>query len=158
MFVLKKTVFGHSWIHMESITIDGEPVAKGRPRVTRTHTYTPAKTKKAQKAIKEAIIEKCKNDDIFPYQFTCPVYLEVRFYHKRPQRLMRKKDPDGLILKETKPDLDNLLKLVKDAINDSGWWYDDSHNTTLLVQKDYCAKGGTPKTIIDLYIKTPTED
>ena len=102
--------------------------------------------------IKQAIVEQCKDEDLFPYQLTCPVYLEVRFYHKRPKRLMRKKDPDGLILKETKPDLDNLLKLVKDAINDSGWWYDDKHNTTLLCQKDYTAKGEDPKTIIDLYI------
>ena len=155
---MSKLVFGTQWMHIETITIDGEPVAKGRPRVTRTHTYTPAKTKKAQNKIRKIIEEQCQQDDIFPYKFACPIYIEARFYHKRPKRLYRKKDPEGLILKTTKPDLDNLLKLVKDAINDSGWWYDDSYNTTMLVQKDYCAKGEDPKTIINLYIKKQLED
>ena len=148
-----KSAGGYDWKHMKQIKILGEPVAKGRPRVTRTHTYTPKKTKDAQKHIVNAINDVLSQEKCWPHQLSCPVYIEVYFYFSRPKRLMRKKDPEFEILKETKPDLDNLIKLVKDAINDSGWWADDKHNTTMFIQKEYVAKGEEPMTIIDLYIQ-----
>ena len=38
---------------MIKLTIPGEPVAKGRPRVTRYGTYTPEKTKNYETLVKE---------------------------------------------------------------------------------------------------------
>ena len=80
-------------------------------------------------------------------------YLEVTFFHKRPKRLCRKKDPEGTIPKETKPDLDNLIKLIKDGLNDCEYWADDKHNTTILADKMYVAKDGEPRTELYIYIQ-----
>lgn len=157
-----KRVCGRIWTHIDSFVIPGEPIAKGRPRVTSTHTYTPKKTKDAQKRLSQFIEEQCKLElklqgvkyiSAWPYEYARPIYMEVHFYHKRPKRLCRKKDPVFSIPKETKPDLDNLVKLVKDALNDCNYWADDKHNTTILADKRYVAKGEEPRTEIYIYIK-----
>tara|TARA_R110000851_G_scaffold84037_1_gene183470 strand:+ start:4787 stop:5245 length:459 start_codon:yes stop_codon:yes gene_type:complete len=150
---MRKRVCGKSWVLLDTIMIPGEPIAKGRPRVTSTHTYTPKKTKDAQRHIVKHIKEKCANRKDWPFEYANPIYLEMYFYHKRPQRLLRKKDTSLTIPKETKPDLDNLIKLIKDALNDSGYWADDKHNTTILADKMYVAKGEEPRTDIFIYIQ-----
>ena len=150
---MRKRVCGKSWVLLDTIMIPGEPIAKGRPRVTSTHTYTPKKTKDAQRHIVKHIKEKCANRKDWPFEYANPIYLEMYFYHKRPQRLLRKKDTSLTIPKETKPDLDNLVKLIKDALNDSGYWADDKHNTTILADKMYVAKGEEPRTDIFIYIQ-----
>ena len=40
----------------------------------------------------------------------------MKFYTPRPQRLCLQRDPDGPLLCPKKPDLDNLVKAVKDAL------------------------------------------
>jgi len=148
-----KRVCGKSWVHIDSIVIPGEPIAKGRPRVTATHTYTPKRTKDAQKRVSKCIEDQCKDNHLWPYRMACPIYIEATFYHKRPKRLCRKKDPECTIPKETKPDLDNLVKLMKDALNDCEYWADDKHNTTILADKMYVAKDGEPRTELHIYIQ-----
>ena len=40
-----------------------------------------------------------------------------------------------------KPDVDNLLKAVMDALTDDGWWHDDSLVCAVVALKSYAAKG-----------------
>lgn len=148
----KAVINGRRWICIDSVSIDGEPMAKGRPRVTSTHTYTPKRTRTAQKRIVQAFQDQLGDEEGWPFELSCPVLVVCRFWHHRPKRLQRRKDPAEEILKETKPDLDNLVKLVKDALNDSGYWADDKHNCSFFAEKMYCAKEGLPRTTIDIYI------
>lgn len=74
----------------------GEPVPKGRPRSNRSgHTYTPARTKQAEEAIRWQL----KAQGAKPTSE--PVYVTVCFD-----------------CKSATSDLDNLLKLVLDASQD----------------------------------------
>lgn len=67
-----------------------------------------------------------------------PVYVRLLFALKRPKRLLRKRDPDGMIPHAAKPDCDNLAKAVLDAMD--GWWKDDCQVQRLEVAKFYSSK------------------
>ena len=140
------------WLLQDEITIEGNPVAKGRPRVTRTHAFTPKKTKLAQQIIRNEVEMHCSDDPLWPFGIDSAIWLDVTFIFQRPKRLLRNKDPDSRMWKTTKPDLDNLLKLVKDAINDSGWWCDDKCVQKVTMEKLWASKTEAPKTIIKLYL------
>lgn len=71
-----------------------------------------------------------------------PIDLRIHFVMPRPKRLMRKKDPDGPLPCPTKPDLDNLVKAVKDAMTVDGWWRDDAQVVSHRCAKSYAEKGG----------------
>ena len=61
-----------------------------------------------------------------PAPLSCAVKLTVWAYFTRPKSMMGPKYPDGPFPKLTKPDADNILKLVQDGINDAGlFWTDD---------------------------------
>lgn len=90
---------------------------KPRPMV---RMYTPDTAKEWKAAIMLAIkpfVPLVPHDRLFIVHMDC--------YFKRPQRMMRKSDPDGRIEHGVKPDPDNLLKSVLDAITNSGFWKDD---------------------------------
>jgi Holliday junction resolvase RusA-like endonuclease len=130
-------------------TITGAPTAKGRPRFTRSgRVYTPKKTRDAEKHL--SVHLSCLVGGKKQYPFTGPIYVEFEFYIKRPKNLFRKIDPDGPIPHTKKPDLDNLIKLVKDAANKI-IWSDDAIICDMRPKKFYCSKTGKPRTIIRVY-------
>lgn len=74
-------------------TFPGEPIPKGRPRSTRSgHTYTPARTKQAEDAIRWELIAGCAKPIVGPVQVAL-------YFH----------------CKSKTADLDNLVKLCLDA-------------------------------------------
>ena len=76
-------------------TIRGEPKSKQRPRVTARGTYTPAETREAEQRIRTAWAE--TQAEPFTYQ----VVVTIDFYNGNKRRR----------------DLDNMAKLVLDALN-----------------------------------------
>lgn len=112
-----------------------EPVAKGRPRVTRRGAYTPKKTKEATKIIADAIQEYIIKSGATPYEKGEPLRVNLRFIAPRTKA----QGKGDIIPKTTKPDLDNYIKLVMDAANDAGLWHDDAQVVELLAQKVYAA-------------------
>ena len=78
-----------------SFTVAGEPRSKQRARVTARGTYTPAETRQAERVIASAF----RKTGCEPFQF--PVLVEVHFYNGNKRRR----------------DLDNMAKLVLDALN-----------------------------------------
>ena len=110
------------WTLAKQVTVPGQPVAKGRPRLARrgrfTRAYTPEKTVKYERRV--GIF--CQGQ-ILPA--AVPLRIVMRFIFKRPKRLMRRKDPDGLIPHLSKPDGDNVEKAILDGLSGVAF-HDDS--------------------------------
>lgn len=130
--------------------IDGDPVAKGRPKFRMTskfvQTYTPAKTKKAEAHILDCF--KASYPD-FKTPLEGPIRLVVKFYMPVPASISKKKQ-DALKLSShlKRPDLDNLLKTVCDALN--GYvWKDDSQIYLITAVKAYTDEQG-PSTVVEI--------
>ncbi len=81
----------------------GDPIPKGRPRHGKGHSFTPKRTRDAEQAIRDYVSVL----DVVPYDG--PVRMSLVFYCKTRRRT----------------DLDNLEKLVCDALN--GLAYTDDH-------------------------------
>lgn len=124
------------------IEIQGDPVAKGRPRFRIAgkfvSTYTPAKTKKEEQRVIEQIKKQYKLE---PKQGALGVWITFRFaipksYTKKQREEISRND----YLHTKKPDCDNLAKLYLDAMN--GLVYeDDSQIQCLNLRKFYEPNG-----------------
>jgi Holliday junction resolvase RusA-like endonuclease len=80
--------------------------------------YNPPAADAWKEEIKAAFLM-CRKETI-----TEPVYLKVCFYLPMPKGI--KKSANECIRHAHKPDLDNLLKAVMDALTSVGIWKDDS--------------------------------
>ena len=77
-----------------------------------------------------------------------PVRMTIDVFFARPQRLMKKKSPEGPMRHTAKPDRDNLEKSITDALTEAGLYLDDSQICAGEVRKWYVAKGCAPGVII----------
>lgn len=135
-------------------TVLGEPVAKGRPRVVKPKhlnypiAYTPKKTRSAETRIRD---EALKFMPEVPWEG--PVHLRVFFYKQIPKsfpKYRKELAEKGFIRPVTRPDLDNCLKLVKDACNEI-IWRDDSQIVYVMAEKFYTI--AQPKTFISIILE-----
>lgn len=98
-------------------TIPGTPVAKARPRVTRTgHAYTPKKTSDYEKLVQ--IYAKQAMAGMNPT--TEAVRLTVRAFFPIPKswtKAKKEKALCGCLWPTGKPDIDNCQKAIQDAFN-----------------------------------------
>ena len=123
-----------------------EPVAKGRPKFTRTgHSYTPPKTQDYEKSLKQYYADNCTDF----YEGAIKVYLT--FCMPIPSSISKKKRM--LMVSNTtkhtkRPDGDNLAKAVLDALNGLAY-ADDSQVTILHIEKRYGEEVGTWVKIIE---------
>lgn len=101
-------------------TIPGEPVAMARHRTTRSgHTYTPKKTADAKCNIAYAVSQQYKG-----LPLDSPLRLTAIFYFTPPQNLIKKYPAElkaEAIPVIKRPDADNLVKLICDALNGILW-------------------------------------
>jgi Holliday junction resolvase RusA-like endonuclease len=121
------------------LVVVSEPVAKARPRVAvrngRAHAYTPTKTANAEWRIRAAFLER------FPGHrpLTGPLELSVVARIKMPASMPKKQRDTALPV--TRPDCDNYLKTVLDALNGVAF-VDDSQVVSVCLDKRYA--GGLP--------------
>lgn len=100
------------------LTVPGPPIGKGRPRFTKTgRVFTDAKTIAAEGAVKRAWLAAGE-----PRFFDAPLAVEILLLVPRPKSHLRKNARlSAAGLREPhcmrKPDLDNVAKLVLDALN-----------------------------------------
>lgn len=130
----------------------GEPVGKGRPRVTArrsktndnavyAHAYTPRKTKEFEDAIRfEFMASTSEKMPVYPKD--TPLKVEMTFAFEVPKSYSKKKREAclrGNVQHTKKPDADNVAKAVLDAL--TGYAIeDDSSVTVLLLEKIYAEK------------------
>lgn len=119
-----------SWV---KIDIPGRIGGKGRPRFSRAtgHTYTPAKT-----VSDEGIVRSFASAAMAGRPLVVgAVNLELGIYRSYPKSWSAKRREAAIYI-TGKPDLDNVMKLVADALN--GIVYgDDSQIATAHVWKRY---------------------
>ena len=98
-----------------SFTVPGQPVAKGRPRVTtsggKVRTYTPEKTVRYENLV--ATYAQHAMRGMLPIGGPVKVFIEA--YLEIPKS--KRKTTDEADPHYTKPDLDNIIKAALDGIN-----------------------------------------
>lgn len=77
------------------------------------------------------------------------VRLRMDFFFPRPASLTKKKKPNPLLRKTTKPDWDNLGKAVSDALNGIAW-VDDAQISEVLLTKYICGDDEKPGVYIEI--------
>ena len=127
---------------MKTLTIPGKPVGKGRPRMTRAgHVYTPAKTENYEAYVKALWVQEHGNEVAFPDE---AVVLSVSVSMATPKSTSKRKREamlDGEIMPTKKPDLDNILKIVADALNGLAYT-DDKQIVGVTMIKGYSEHDG----------------
>jgi Holliday junction resolvase RusA-like endonuclease len=127
-------------VSLIELAIVGNPVPQGRPRFARVgkfvRTYDPKESAAWKDSIKLQAISLLRDNYADWQLISGPVNLNCEFYINRPASVSVKKRPEPTV----KPDLDNLLKAVKDALKGIVW-VDDSQVTRLSAMKIY---SGTP--------------
>lgn len=134
---------------MSEITFEvpGEPRGKGRPRHTREgHTYTDRATR-----LYENEIALCYNRAVprFPPLYDAFVSVEVVAYLPIPKSVTKAQRAGmeaGTILPSRKPDVDNILKAVLDALNGVAY-KDDARVYRTSCEKYY---GVDPKLVVTI--------
>ena len=125
---------------MITLTVLGKPIAKARARVTKSgFSYTPEPTVSYENLIKLAWQEsqQAKLPDV---ELSASLFFEFQI----PKNKLSKFNKGVCIPHTSKPDLDNLAKLILDALNGLAYT-DDSQISFLQVSKIY---SNEPKVII----------
>lgn len=121
-----------------SFTVYGEPVAQSRPKATTAggfiRMYDPKKSKDFKNYVKLAASECAPN-----VLLEGPLKMKVDVYRPIPKSLSKKKAAQaesGELRPTSKPDADNYLKSIKDALKNV-IWKDDSQVVEVTVCKWY---------------------
>ena len=128
-------------------TIPGPPVAQGRPRFS-THggfarAYDPKKSRDGK-----SVVRLCARDAIQEEgggAMVGPLTMMVQFGIALPKSSYRKRKPVGKAWRTKKPDLDNLVKLVKDACS-GVIFIDDNQIARIVAEKITCGQNEVPFT------------
>jgi Holliday junction resolvase RusA-like endonuclease len=126
-----------------TIVVKGVPIAKKRPRFVRigkgVRTYNSQETEEGR------WLWEASQQVQAPIEG--PIRLTAMFYMPVPKSASKKKQAEALDGGHTKkPDLDNLVKFIKDCLNGVAW-KDDSQVCELYAQKVY---GEEPRTEITI--------
>lgn len=116
------------------LEIPGEPVAKGRARITkRGIAYTPAKTKNYEVLVQELFIISKQGFLEGPLKADIKAYFTISQSKSKKQK---EQMAAGEIKPTRRPDLDNVAKSVLDALNGLAY-NDDSQIVELNISKQY---------------------
>lgn len=121
-------------------TVPGNPFGKQRPKFARrgqfVQTYTPKETVQREKVV-AAIYEDVAKGKKFEEKV--PLEIQITAYYPIPQSTSKKKRKEMLehrIRPVVKPDLDNVAKLIYDALNGVAW-HDDNAIVSTQIGKFY---------------------
>lgn len=119
------------------LEVPGPAVGAARPRVVRlpngaSHTFIPDKSVKWEERCRQIAVVSWGDEPLDE-----PVRLVVRVLASRPKRLRRRADPRSEMHAACKPDLDNVCKLVMDALTLARVWTDDTRVAELVASRRY---------------------
>lgn len=122
--------------------VEGEPQGKARPRFSRRSgtVYTPAKTAKYEKEIRQSFL--AAGGKMIPEGSYAIVimnaYFEIPKSYAKGKRLACERNINR---PDKKPDIDNVLKVVLDALNKVAY-EDDKQVTEVICRKWYSRSSG----------------
>ena len=124
-------------VYVVSFFISGKPVAKQRPRTTKTgHTYTPENTRTWESHVgwelREQMTHISFQQGVQLPKFEGRVVVDMRFNFVRP-----KSTPKKVVHKLKKPDYDNLAKSITDSLQNVGFYKDDALITDCMMRKRF---------------------
>ena len=125
---------------MDKFFVSGKPMGKGRPRFTKDgHAYTPKTTRDYEEYVRACFMTSRRTNfgDL-------PVMVKIRAAFPIPQSFSQKKTAEALddqIRPTKKPDADNIVKAMCDALNKLAY-NDDSNVVKLLTDKIYSEDPG----------------
>lgn len=130
-------------------SVPGEPVGKGRPRFVRQtgRTYTPEKTANYENLVKLAYGAAAGG---WTYPDSAELAIRIEVYFEIPKSKSKRAQHDmelGIIRATKKPDADNILKIIADALNHIAY-RDDAQIVYAEVSKKYAR---TPRTDVHLW-------
>ena len=135
---------------IRTVGIPGIPVAKARPRVTKTgRAYTPEKTRQWERMAAQAIRLGWGSTPMIDRA----IMITVIAVYPRPKRKPRDVTADvwqegGRIWRPCRPDLDNVIKAALDAAQLAGVLKDDGLVVELHAVKVWAAIGEKPSVIL----------
>jgi Holliday junction resolvase RusA-like endonuclease len=114
-----------------NFTVYGTPKGKGRPRMTKTgHVYTPQQTIDYEEKVRIAWKKSAKGR-----KMTGALSVEILVFFETPKNWSMKKKTEMMgKFAEKKPDIDNVAKIILDALNKLAY-HDDSQVVAISCQK-----------------------
>ena len=128
------------------VMIPGTPIAKKRPRFARRGKFVTTYNEQWGEEDRFRLQLRLEVLGHKPIPAGTAVYLHLYFLMPVPKGTSQKKI-DGGLLHTKRPDLDNMIKFVKDCANGI-LWHDDSQVVSLEAYKYY---GDKPATKIQIY-------
>jgi Holliday junction resolvase RusA-like endonuclease len=128
-------------VNSVSFTIPGEPQGKARPRVVRAQngmslTYTPDKTVRYEELTRLRYREAAQG---FRFPDDAQVGIQITAWYSIPKSKSKKVKAAmlaGLLTPTKKPDCDNIVKIICDALNGIAY-KDDQQITVAQIRKKY---------------------
>lgn len=120
---------------MREFTVPGPPVAKGRARLGKFGTYTPEKTVNYENLVKLSYIEEHQGKELLEGDLSITInflFPIPKSTSKKNRELMLK----GEIKHNKRPDIDNCIKSIADALNNIAY-KDDSQIVQVIACKLY---------------------
>jgi Holliday junction resolvase RusA-like endonuclease len=125
------------------INIPGNPISKKRPRFARRGKFVTTYNAQESEEGKFICLMQSQLNGHKPIPAGTPIKLNIRFFMPIPSSISQKKR--NLLCAHTKkPDLDNLIKFVKDCFNGIVW-NDDSQVSSIEALKMYA---DNPQTVV----------
>lgn len=126
-----------------NFVVPGQSVAKARGRIVKLGKHmgikTPDKTRRYEYTVREHAIRAWRDNDLQPIPRELAITLGLVFTREIPASWSKRKQLDalaGIIAPACKPDLDNLIKSVKDGCNGVAW-VDDCQICDITATKRY---------------------
>lgn len=139
-----------------TITIPGEPIAKARPRMTKHgHTYTPKRTVDYERMVQTLFHAEHGN-----LMLEGPIMLQLDLYFGIPKgrsKAARERMEHGLERPCKRPDIDNCMKAVCDALNGIAY-KDDSQIVAAVIQKFWADEPRVVVTIEELDLEADANE
>lgn len=132
-----------------TVTIKGRPVPKARPRVYGRHAVTPPRTQQAEAQLQSLYRIQNRGVEAFTglVEINCTFYFPIA---KTWTKHKKERAVKGLLRCTVRPDLDNLVKLVLDALNGVAY-ADDSQIVRVHAFKKYSGEYPDGATIVTIY-------
>ena len=129
-------------------TIDGAPTGKARPRVTRFGTYNTDQTVLYENLVQISYKQKCNKIHVGPLSVTIEACFDIPVSTSKKKRALM---INQQLFPTKKPDIDNIAKIILDALNKIAY-QDDTQVILLTVKKRY---GDAARVVVTIEEVTP---